>query len=391
MLHSTAPPQRERVTMATKTRRGKGTLKLAFPALFLVLLIRDTLRQSQANIRATTTTTTSARLFPDDPNITGTVPRRYEGFQQNLNCSSSERYRALLPDQHVKFVTAKFGYRNKFKKEVLERRQQAVDTFEWLSDDNAVGLYKVPDRWRHEFPNHTQFLDDREHASATGGGWWFWKSLVILEQLETLEDGDLLFYADHDQNTWWPAISDFLWFMVDHPEYDWALPRWIYGAEYENTKQDVFVAHCGSADIDERQIQKAFHSPQWEAGIHIVRNSPRTRQFARHWMTLGKNYQAISDDASYLPNHGGFEEHRRDQSLLNMIIKCFYRVGLFITHVPHRCGWLYDDNLIFFHFLKLPDKTDDDVNVLRNKTASHWDALRNGEQPIHSLSATVSL
>ena len=381
--------------MATgKPRRvGAGALlSLVFPALFLVLLVRDTLlTRSQLlqtlirddefiTTRVTTDTTNSGKTIIN-------VPRRYEGFQQqDLNCSSSERYRALPTNVHIRFVTAKFGYQNKFKNDVLGRRQHALDTFPWLSDDNAVGLYEIPDHWRHEFPNHTQFLDDPEHASATGGGWWFWKALVISEQLESLQDGDFLFYADNDQTTWWPTITDFVSSMVDHPEYDWALPRWGGGQEYAYTKQDVFVAHCGAADLDKQQLQKAFRSPQWEAGIHIVRNSPRTRQFARQWMTLGKHYQAISNDASFLPNHGHFDAHRNDQSLLNMLIKCFYRVGLVFTRAPHRCGWLYDGNMIFFHFLRFPDKTDDDVTLLRNKTASQWDALRN----THAInSATV--
>jgi hypothetical protein len=302
------------------------------------------------------------------------IPRTIEGFTTS-NCSSPEQYRALQSKHTFKFVTAKFGHAEKFKDAVLQRRQEAIQTIDWLDEENAIGLYSVPDQWIKEFPNHTQFLDNPEHESATGGGWWFWKPVVILEQLETLQDGDFLFYADNDQIPWWPTISDFLSFMIDHPEYDWALPRWHGGTEFGYTKKDVFVAHCASTDMDKEQLRKSFRTGQWEAGIHIIRNSVRTRQLARQWKALATDYHAISDEPSYLPNHQGFEEHRRDQSLLNMLIKCAFRVGLLYTRVPHNCGWLFGSNLIDFHFLVLPIVTDNSLITWQNKTAYKWAVL----------------
>jgi hypothetical protein len=303
------------------------------------------------------------------------IARVFQEFSTS-NCSSPERYQALQSKHKIMFLTAKFGNADKFKDQVQQRLQEAINTFDWLNEENAIGRYSVPDQWRKEFPNHTQFLDKPEHESATGGGWWFWKPLVILEQLETLGEGDLLFYADNDQTPWWPAIGDFLSFMIDHAEYDWALPRWIYGTEYENTKKDLFVAHCSSTDIGKEQLRKAFHSPQWEAGIHIIRNSARTRQFARQWKALATDYHSISDEPSYLPNHEGFLEGRRDQSLLNMLIKCTFRVGLLSTKISHNCGWLFEDKLIDFNFLILPDVTDNYLITLQNKTASKWAVLQ---------------
>ena len=313
-----------------------------------------------------------------------TIPRRFEGFNK-MNCFSRERYRIQQlnrTNKIIRFATAKFGYREKFKREVLQRRKEAINKFEWLDAENAIGLYKVPDHWRKEFPNHTQFLDNPQHESATGGGWWFWKSVVILEQLESLRDGDLLLYADNDLLTvWWPSISDLLKLMLENPEYDWAATKFVTGADWPGpelvyTKQDVFVAHCGSADLDEIQLRQAYYTPQWEAGIHIIRNSRKSKQFARQWKTLSLEYHTISDEPSYIRNHDRFGEYRRDQSLFNILLKCTYRVGLAHTQVPHNCGYIYDNNWVHFHFLKFPDRTDDELITLQERAKSAWSTLR---------------
>jgi hypothetical protein len=323
-------------------------------------------------------------------NKNATVPMRFDIFTTS-NCSSPELYGTLPASNHtVRFVTAKFGHAEKFKKQVLERRQEAIHKFDWLNEENAIGLYSVPDHWREEFPNHTQFLDNPEHESATGGGWWFWKSVVILEQLEALQEGDFLFYADNDlSQVWWPSISDLLSLLLEHPEYDWALTKFVGGVlngdrypgpEYVWTKEDVFVAHCGSANIDQAQLRKAFHTDQWEAGIHIIRNTPKSRQVARQWKILSMHYHAISDEPSYLSNHASFAQNRRDQSLLNMLLKCTYRAGLRHTQVPHNCGYVYDLDLVHFYFVMFPDRTDDDLDAMQKKASSIWDTLRTIEE-----------
>ena len=352
----------------------------------MIMVMRQIFR-SQPELEQTAPLIDQVPVFQLATPTNGTVPRRYEEFSA-VNCSSPERFRALQSKPFIKFVTAKFGYGGKFKDEVLMQRQRAIDSFAWLGEENAVGMYEIPDRWRQDFPNHTQFLDNPGHESATGGGWWFWKSVVILEELEALQDGDLLFYADNDQLAlWMSALSDFLWYMMEHPQYDWALPRWGGGCTEEVfTKYDVFVAHCGSANIDRTQLRKAFHSTQFEAGIHVIRNSPKTRQFARQWKSMTINYHAISDEPSYLPNYAGFQEHRRDQSLLNLLIKCTYRVGLAFTRVPHSCGWLNGPCEIDFTFLKLPFKKSDNLIAIQKKTSTKWAELRD----IHEIKSVTT-
>jgi hypothetical protein len=58
------------------------------------------------------------------------------------------------------------------------------------------------------------------------------------------------------------------------------------------------------------------------------------------------DYHSILDEPSYLCNHEGFQEARRDQSLLNMLLKCTFQVGLLYTEIPHHCGWLFGQNML---------------------------------------------
>lgn len=42
------------------------------------------------------------------------------------------------------------------------------------------------------WPKHSRFIN----SNPRGYGYWLWKPYIILKQLELLNDGDILFYAD---------------------------------------------------------------------------------------------------------------------------------------------------------------------------------------------------
>jgi hypothetical protein len=301
----------------------------------------------------------------------------YRGFVERANanavsvrayCNSPERFgfqRSLpleRPDQRIIFVSAKFGHNQRFREDMMKRRKQVMDTYSWCNTSNTYSFYEVPEYLRNHHAyrdsKHTKFLDDPNHESATGAGFWFWKAPLILHHLQELKDGDILVYADLDQTNWARSLTDFVEHMLLNPEIDWALPRWQKLEEQKYTKRDVLEAYCGDNPLlTEDQKNEANNSSQWEAGIHIGRKNARTLQFFQQWELASQNYHALSDEPSYLPNDADFRSHRRDQSLLNMMLKCRFQ-DLTYAAAPHPCGWRYNGNdrerIIDFYMVSLP-------------------------------------
>jgi hypothetical protein len=307
----------------------------------------------------------------------------FRGFQFESNltmssdnkpyCESKDRFRKLplKLNQRVVYLSGKMGHNNGFQTEIQNREIEAIEKLHWLRNaSDTIFLYEVPEHWRNHEPykQHTQFLKDPTHASSTGGGWWFWKPPLILDALKQLSPNDVLVYSDYDQTTWWPALADFIDHILKNPEIDWALPRWQGGTESKYTKRDVFEAYCGTPTSILR------HTPQWEAGIHIFRPTRRVIQFVEEWQRATEDYEAISDTESLVPNEPSFAEHRRDQSLLNLMHKCWFTSDeAKYVQAPHPCGWLYGKGLIDFYFITLPSlKTSEELTLLHHRRQRFW-------------------
>ena len=70
----------------------------------------------------------------------------------------------------------------------------------------------------------------------------------------------------------------------------------------------------------------------------VLRKDNATLQFAYQYAEGVKNYHAINDEPSWIPNISHFHEHRRDQSILNVILKCRYNQPDMQTY-EHPCQW----------------------------------------------------
>jgi hypothetical protein len=288
-------------------------------------------------------------------------------------CESKDRYRDLrLRESHrIVYLSGKMGHNNRFKEDIEKRQREATEKLHWLrNDSDAIFHYEVPEHWRnHEtYKQHTQFLKDPTHESSTGGGWWFWKPPLILDALKELSPNDVLVFGDYDQTVWWPALADLIDYMITNPEIDWALTRWRHGMESARTKQDVFEAYCG------KPTKTLLESPQWQAGMHIFRPTLRVKQFIEEWQRATEDYHAISDEKSLVANNPSFVEHRRDQSLLNMLHKCWFTSDeAKYIRAPHPCGLFYEKEYLDFYFVTLPPiKTPEELRLLEEQRHTFW-------------------
>jgi len=86
----------------------------------------------------------------------------------------------------------------------------------------------------------------------------------------------------------------------------------IGSREWNFNKRDVYDHYCPNVD------PKNDESQSYAAGWHIVRKTPGSVRFYR-------DLHHIDDSPSQLPNIPTFQEHRHDQSIMNLLLKCRYK------------------------------------------------------------------
>lgn len=187
---------------------------------------------------------------------------------------------------------------------VLEtaRRHGADSVRGWTGDDiRALSIY----------PDYREVLD-----APRGAGYWAWKPLIILEELNALPDGDVLIYSDAGR-----ADRPY---RIDRPlreVVDWVLrerdgmlpgvyiPQW--GANQRWTKAECFAAMgCDTPAI-------RLH-PQIQATFSVWQAHDRSRAFVARWARWCLDPRAVADERidPGLREADDFIDHRHDQSVL---------------------------------------------------------------------------
>jgi hypothetical protein len=241
--------------------------------------------------------------------------------QQPLGAGWRGRDRTGSRGPSITYLTGKFGrVPRQFAQEVQARRQALL--FSGLFETKQLYTYDTfPDFIRNDpsWAPHLEFTNINNmnaSVSARGGGFWFWKGPLVLHHLEQQQTimlmGDVLVFADldlWDHIEWIPSLIDT---MVEQQK-NLALYQ-MTKLEQEWTKRDVFEEFCPG-----EQQQSSF---QYSANFIVVRKAPATIDLMRQWSQAMSNYHWINDEPSNVPNVYGFQEHRHDQSLLSVILKC---------------------------------------------------------------------
>jgi len=219
------------------------------------------------------------------------------------------------------FVSAMVGPKYKDK---AERRRPNLEK-------SASNMFLPKDiHFYTDFPNfildnpiykpHLEFLHNESSPTARGAGFWFWKPVMIHYHLEQMDYGDILFYADTDLvdvHFGWNEIKNVTQFLKTNSQ-NVAL---YYSTETERywNKRDVYQHYC--PDLDPNNDK----SHSYAAGWHIIRKTPGVMKFYRDWKDGVSVIHHVDDSPSVLPNIKYFSEHRHDQSIMNLLLKCRYK------------------------------------------------------------------
>lgn len=165
--------------------------------------------------------------------------------------------------------------------------QHGVDSYSLWTDRDLPGWFK----------NHHKELLQQER----GYGFYCWKPLIVSQEVNQLQDGDIFIWADAGQtlvhsvhhiiNT---MDSDIFLFSNGWPALDW-------------TKMDCWKTIIGNY---------VTRDPQVQASLMFFRVSDASRKFVREWLGWSLIPGIINNEPSTEPNYPTFQEHRWDQSII---------------------------------------------------------------------------
>jgi hypothetical protein len=155
------------------------------------------------------------------------------------------------------------------------------------------------------YKENSELLDNKR-----GAGFWIWKPYVILDRLNSIDDGDIIFYLDC-ADVFTIGLSDFLKDYFSNNNTDCLLAHGGSNKQKHYTKRDAFYL----MGCDETRYHEHV---QLEAGMLCFKNTEKIRKIIYEWLQYCTNPNIISD----LPNlHGdnfdGFIVHQSDQSVIS--------------------------------------------------------------------------
>ena len=229
-------------------------------------------------------------------------------------------------------MAAKFAFNNTFKAEVNGYCEQ-LQRFGFLQKDgHELFCYGEPPDFvlrNQKFSRHMRFLSDPNDVSARGGGYWFFKALLLQHHMDQSNDGDVVIWTDVDRIDFVQHNKSFHTILkaleergddmcIETMPISWAREVWW-------TKEDILAAFNASDVAKTNESESLRASSQQNANALVLRMSPRMKMFIDAWVECNSDWHMISDEQSILPNSQVFifNENRHDQSILSMLIKRF--------------------------------------------------------------------
>ena len=211
----------------------------------------------------------------------------------------------------LSYVSGKLGANNKFAADAVVHGAKVARHGVFAA--SAMHIYSEPPGYILSDPRwerHLRFLRNASDVSARGGGYWFWKSVIIAHHLAALPEGSYLIYSDFDRSD--IEFVPVLLAEMCALDADVAIHRMGF-SQRQWTKRDVYAAFGIDDPAKDAQLQYAAN---WIA----LHNTPRTRALVDIWIRCVADWHLVSDEPSVLPTQAGLWETRHDQSMLSLLL-----------------------------------------------------------------------
>jgi len=226
-----------------------------------------------------------------DPNM----PANYDKFADKFKKLSAANTLKVITFASEKFMDAQLKLKNHLN--LLH-----IKDFKCFTGDDFPQEFK---------DNFSKILNQKR-----GYGYWLWKPLFILLELQKLSENEILLYIDSTDE----PTEKFIEFLYNHfSQKDILLITRGYN-HGQWTKRDCFTLMDCDSEI-------YYIQPQLEAGIIGVKNTPDNVKFIHEWITWCVNEHILTDIPNITePNLPNFKDHRHDQSILtNLALR--YKIG----------------------------------------------------------------
>ena len=246
--------------------------------------------------------------------------QRYSNYSQN--------------DNQLVYVIAKLERRSQY--EYLQGIK-TIMACQGIPVGNIHTYYTFPKYLLQDYrwESHFEFLHDPTVPEPMGGYFWFWKPPILWYHLQQAKDGDFIVWGSPD-----------LW---DHVRF---LPDWLDAMASRHANVGIYWHHFLEVAYTKRDLYE-YLCPNWDAstdetaqyhsGLIILKKTPGVMSMVEEWVRLTTNVHWINHEPSVVqPNHAEFKEHRYDQSIISLLLKCrFEERGkeLFEHSLIDEMGW----------------------------------------------------
>jgi hypothetical protein len=189
----------------------------------------------------------------------------------------------------------------------LEEQANRTDIFHEVVAYTNDDLRYMSDFWSR----HGDFVENNPRVYGYG----IWKPYLVLKELEGLQNGDVLFYADagcefdltcEEPNKEFQTLTTHL----DKYKFIGTLCNW----ERSMNKMDL-VVHLDMLD------HPGFMTKQIQATTFVMKKCDEVVALVQEWYDTCCHYHLLNDEPSQIPNRKDYNEHKHDQSILSLLLK----------------------------------------------------------------------
>ena len=181
-----------------------------------------------------------------------------------------------------------------------------------IDEVRALGPNDLPEDFKEKYK---KFF---EHTR--GGGYWIWKSYIILEEFKKMNNDDILIYIDSDMR-FKISIDNY----IEHFKPENSIMVFQLSDEFIINAHKLLEKNWTKMDIFKRlncaDNKSITDTSQIETGYSIYRKNEDSLNFLNEWSDLSKDFHLVSDEPSIEPNFDTFNENRHEQSLFSCLAK----------------------------------------------------------------------
>lgn len=165
-----------------------------------------------------------------------------------------------------------------------------------------------------------------------GYGYWIWKPYLILKELKSLNEGDILAYLDI--HTHFDKIKyqyDEILNVLENDEHHMIISKGYFNDFMFTT---TYLKNIIEEELNYKFTEDQLLEVQRDAGIIFIKKCDFTIKFFEQYFNIMLNHiDAITDDHNQdIDNHSTFVENRHDQSVCSLLAK-YYNINACVDNV----------------------------------------------------------